>query len=269
MSKKLIVIGGVVLLALISVLGYAFLRTPESASSELEAIPLDLTPAGTSQVVIESTPTQTTEQPQTADDEATTLPAATESVATAETVAPAGGELVVVQIMQSDSQVRFELDEDLRGQRITVVGTTNQVAGEIAFNLSDLSQTQVGILQINARTLQTDNDFRNRAIQNQILDTGPYEFITFTPTAINDLPSSAAVGDTITFTIDGDLTIRDITLPATFTIQVTVVSETEISGTASAIVTRSDYELTIPSVPNVANVEQEVELYIDFVANVS
>lgn len=266
MSKKLIVIGGVVLLVLLSALGYAFLRTPESASSELEAIPLNLTPAGTSQTTIQSTPTQTPEQTQTAADEP--APAATESVADAETVAPAGGQLVVVQIMQSDSQVRFELDEDLRGQRITVVGTTSQVAGEIAFNLSDLSQTQVGILQINARTLQTDNDFRNRAIQNQILDTGPYEFITFTPSAINDLPPSAAVGDTITFTIDGDLTIRDITLPATFTVQVMVISETEISGTASAIVTRSDYELTIPSVPNVANVEQEVELYIDFVANV-
>jgi hypothetical protein len=45
------------------------------------------------------------------------------------------------------------------------------------------------------------------------------------------------------------------------------VSETQIAGIASAIIARSDYGLTIPSVPNVANVEEEVELYIDFVAN--
>ena len=269
MYKKLIVLLGVVLLAIFSLLGYAFLRTPESASSELEAIPLELTPAGTSQVATQPTATITTEETQTSANELAESPAATENTEPTETAAPAGGDLVVVQINQDSSQVRFELDEDLRGQRITVVGTTNEVAGEIAFNLDDLSQTQVGIIQISARTLKTDNDFRNRAIQNQILDTGPYELITFTPTAINGLPPSAAVGDTITFAIDGNLTIRDITLPATFTVQVTIVSETEISGIASAIVTRSDYELTIPSVPNVANVDQEVELYIDFVANAS
>lgn len=98
------------------------------------------------------------------------------------------GTVVIFQISPADSQVRFELDEDLRGSRVTVVGTTDQVAGEIAVNLADLAQTQVGVIQINARTLATDNNFRNRAIQNEILDTGANEFITFTPTAVNGLP---------------------------------------------------------------------------------
>lgn len=77
------------------------------------------------------------------------------------------------------------------------------------------------------------------------------------------------MGDTLTFTIDGDLTIRDITRPVTFTIEATVISETQISGSASTIITRGDYGLIIPNVPNVANVEEEVELYITFVANAS
>src|SRR5690606_27226017 len=131
------------------------------------------------------------------------------------------------------------------------------------------SQTQVGVIQINARTLATDNNFRNRAIQNEILDTGAYEFITFTPTGIEGLPASAAVGETVTFTLVGDLTIRDVTLPATFAVEATAVSETQITGTATAVVNRADYGLQIPSVPSVANVEEEVELYIDFTANAS
>ena len=45
------------------------------------------------------------------------------------------------------------------------------------------------------------------------------------------------------------------------------MSETQVAGTASTLVNRVDYDLIIPSVPNVANVEEEVELYIDFVAN--
>ncbi|MEZ4517785.1 MAG: YceI family protein [Chloroflexota bacterium] len=139
----------------------------------------------------------------------------------------------------------------------------------MALDPSDLSQTQVGELQINARTLFTDNNFRNRAIQNEILDTGGFEFITFTPTSVDGLPASASVGDTVQFTITGDLTIRDITQPATFTVEATLVSEDQVVGTASAVVTRSDYDLIIPQVPNVANVEEEVELYIDFTANAS
>ena len=155
----------------------------------------------------------------------------------------------------------------MRGSRITVVGTTDQVAGQIALDFTDLSTAQVGEILINARTLVTDNNFRNRAIQNEILDTGEYEFISFVPTAVNNLPASAAVGEEISFTIDGNLTIRDITEAITFEVVATAVSEAQISGTATATVLRDTYGLTIPEVPNVANVENEVDLIINFVAN--
>ena len=45
-----------------------------------------------------------------------------------------------------------------------------------------------------------------------------------------------------------------------------VVSEDRIEGSGSAVVLRSDFGLQIPSVPNVANVSDEVILEIDFVA---
>ena len=157
----------------------------------------------------------------------------------------------------------------MRGERITVVGETDQVAGELSLDLANLGSTQVGVMQINARGLETDNDFRNRAIQNEILNTGDFEFITFEPTAVNGLPDSAAVGDTVEFTIDGNLTVTDITQPATFNVTATVVSEAQITGTATAVITQSDFGINIPSVPNVANVEEEIELYIDFTANAS
>lgn len=176
---------------------------------------------------------------------------------------------LIYEIDPAASQVRFELDELLRGNPITVVGRTDQVAGQIAADLNDLSTVQVGEIRINARTLATDNDFRNRALKNEILDTGDFEFITFSPTVVNGLPDSAAVGDTLEFTIDGDLTIRDITLPVTFTVTASPVSETQLTGSATTTIAREDFNLTIPTVPNVADVEEEVELYIDFVANAS
>ena len=228
--KKAVIIGGIVVVLLVAILAFAFLRTPEEASEPIAAIPLSETSGETS----------------------------------------LGAEgLTVFQMSTTDSEVRFQLDEDLRGNRLTVIGSTNQVAGEIALDFNDLTTVAVGVIQINARTLATDNNMRNRAIQNQILDTGSYEYITFTPTAVNGLPDSISVGESVSFTIDGELTIRDVASPATLTVEATAVSATQISGTATTVVTRETYGLTIPNVPNVANVEDEVELYIDFVANAS
>jgi polyisoprenoid-binding protein YceI len=238
------------------------LQEPEAASGTIEAIPLETQSAGVveaTEPAIEAAPTEVIE---------TTAAPTAEPTAEPPTETPAAV-AAVFTIDSAASQVRFQLDEDLRGERKTVVGSTDQIAGQLSVNLVDLSQTQVGVIQINARTLTTDNNFRNRAIQNEILDTGAFEFITFTPTGIEGLPPAATVGEAISFTLVGDLTIRDVTLPATFIVEAAAVSETRIVGTATAVVNRADFGLQIPSVPNVANVEEEVELYIDFTANAS
>lgn len=228
------------------------LRDPEQPSGTIQATPLALPTETTGPAATEtSAPELPTEAPME------------EATATQE----AAGDLQVYSISPADSQVRFELDEDLRGQRNTVVGTTDQIAGEIAVNLSDLSSAQVGVIQVNARSLITDNNFRNRAIQNEILDTGEFEFITFEPTSLGGLPASAAIGEEISFTIMGDLTIRDVTQPVTFDVTATADSESRLSGTARAVVAWPDYGLSIPQVPNVANVEEEVDLILDFVAS--
>lgn len=262
----------IVLLMALALAACGVLQEPEAASGTIEAIPLETQSAGiveATEPAAEAAPTELPIEPTLAPEATAEVEPPTEAPVTeAPTEAPAGT-AAVFTIDQAASQVRFQLDEDLRGVRTTVIGTTDQVAGQLSLNLADLSQTQVGIIQINARALATDNNFRNRAIQNEILDTGAFEFITFTPTGIEGLPASAAVGQTVSFTLVGDLTIRDVTLPATFAVEATAVSETQITGTATAVVKCADFGLDIPSVPNVANVEEEVELYIDFTANAS
>jgi polyisoprenoid-binding protein YceI len=271
--KRLTIIGGVLAVIAIGIIIWLVLRPSEEASAPIEAIPLEIeateppaepteppptdtavpTPEPTAEVVVEE-PTETPTAEPTPTLEPTEEP----------TAEPA---LQIFEISPEDSEVRFEIDEDLAGVHNTVVGRTDQVEAQLAVDYADLSTVQMGVLQINVRTLVTDNSFRNRALNNQILDTAAYEFITFTPTAINGLPDSVNIGDTIMFTIVGDLTIRDVTTEVTFDVEATAVSETQISGSASTIVTREAYGLVIPSVPQVANVEDEVELYIDFVAN--
>jgi len=280
MKKRLLTSLLLILIAGLALSACGLLQEPEEATGPIEAIPLATTAAGvaTAETGVLATAETVVEDMATAVVEPTTAPVATDAAATEApafeptavppTEAPAAA-ATLFTIDSAASTVRFQLDEDLRGTRTTVVGTTDQVAGQISLNLADLSQTQVGIIQINARALATDNNFRNRAIQNEILDTGDFEFITFTPTAVEGLPASATVGEAVNFSIVGDLTVRDVTLPATFTVTATAVSDTQIAGTATATIDRTAYGLQIPSVPNVANVEEEVELYIDFTANAS
>jgi polyisoprenoid-binding protein YceI len=127
----------------------------------------------------------------------------------------------------------------------------------------------VGGIVINARTLTTDQQFRNQALRGQILRSSDdkYEFITFTPTALSGLPeTSVSIGDTVTFQMTGDLKIIEVTKSVTFEVTVTLDSATQISGSGKTTVLYKDFNITIPSVPGVANITDEVALEIDFVA---
>jgi polyisoprenoid-binding protein YceI len=171
-------------------------------------------------------------------------------------------------IVPEESRVLFLLDEDLMGRRNTVIGETNQVTGNILVNFEQPSASMVGPIEINLRTLTTDNEFRNRALRTQILETNldEFEFTTFRPTAISGMPDSVQVGDTFRFTLVGDLPLRTVTQSLEWEVEVTIVSESRITGRARTTITREQYGLTIPTVQTVANVEEEVDLAIEFVA---
>ncbi len=192
-------------------------------------------------------------------------PAPTETGAGSEAPVAAAGSTIFT-LSASESYVQFSIDEILRNNPFTAVGVTNQVAAEIAIDFNNPSQSILGPVLVNARTLRTDSEFRDNAIANQILQTGRYEFIQFTPTALEGMPETVAVGDTLKFNIIGDLTIRDVTAPATFAAEIKVVSEQRLEGKASAVVLRSVYGLQIPQVQSVAGVDDDVLLEIVFAA---
>jgi polyisoprenoid-binding protein YceI len=229
------------------------------ASQPIQAVPLDTeTPTSQPASAVDGEPTPEI-QPETM-----TSPVVEPTTALETTNLPSQAEIHYA-ITVGESQARFTIFEELNGVPTDVIGVTDQVAGEAAVNLTDLSQTRLGVILVNARTLATDQDRRNQAIRNRILLTDQYEFITFTPTEISGLNGSAASGQTFTFRILGDLTIRDITRPVEFEANVSVESVERLIGSASAIIRKSDFNLIVPSVPFVANVGEDVTLEIDFV----
>jgi polyisoprenoid-binding protein YceI len=256
MNRKFLIAIPVVGFILIAGLVYAFLRPPAAASQPIEAIPLaEITETAA------PVPTLTSNAP-------TKEVTIVEATAVVEAPAPVvqAAEPWIFNVVQSESEARFIIGEILNGAPKTVIGVTNQVAGQIQIDADDLAATRLGTVQVNARTLTTDNESRNRAIKNRILFTDQFEFISFTPTELAGLPQSVSAGEAFRFQITGDLTVRDVTRPVTFEAEVTPISATELRGSAFTTILYKDYGIQIPSVPSVAGVDEEVRLEIDFVA---
>ncbi len=198
---------------------------------------------------------------ETVDEEKTEAPIAPE-------VAVAASERLLFRISQDDSQAIFNIYEELNGSPFTVVGTTNQVAGDIVVDFANPNTSQVGEMRIDLHTLRTDNGNRDNAIRRIFQSANEeYRFARFVPTDISGLPTSpVAIGDSFTFSVTGDLTLVATTNPVTFQITLTAESETRLVGNGVAQVNYPDFNLIIPSAPFVANVANEVDLFIDFVA---
>jgi polyisoprenoid-binding protein YceI len=184
------------------------------------------------------------------------------------TAAEAAG-LTVFRIIPDQSEARFLIDEILAGSPKTVVGVTTAVSGEISGEFGSPQQVVVGPILVDLSTLVTDNNFRNRAIRDAILQTGieSNRFASFQLTGIDGLPAEVVLGTAYDLSLSGDLTIHGVTRPVTFAAVVTPVSETRLEGSASVLLPIRDFDIEILRLPpQVASVGEVVTLEIDFVA---
>ncbi|RJP43848.1 YceI family protein [Candidatus Parcubacteria bacterium] len=178
------------------------------------------------------------------------------------------GSAALFRISSAESLAEFNVKEVLRGSNFLVVGTSSQVSGDVAFDPGNPSESRVGTIRINARTLKTDDSRRDSAIGRFILrsEEEANEFIEFKPGTLDGLPPRISTGDAFAFETRGDLTIAGITREASFRGAAVLESEGTLTGSAQAVIRRADFGLTIPSVPFVAAVDEEVILKIQFTA---
>lgn len=172
------------------------------------------------------------------------------------------------RISQGESAVEFEIDEVLRGNDTTVIGTTDQIAGDILLNTEHPSDSILGKIRVNARTLKTDDDNRNRALNNFILktDVDANEFIEFTPRSITGWPELLGPGLSFDVRIEGDLYVSGVTKTATFAGSVALTEDGTITGDIETSVPYGNFDLSIPNLPFLANVEEDVILRAHVVA---
>lgn len=171
-------------------------------------------------------------------------------------------------IDSTQSLATYTLGELLNGKPKTVIGTTSAISGEVIVDISNSKNATMTAIKIDARTFKTDSEKRDNAVARFVLQSEKTEFafITFTPTDISGSPETIVPGQEYSFKVKGDLSIAGITKSETFDVKARLSADgSTISGTASSTIKRSDYKLTIPNIPFVANVDQDVKLAFSFV----
>ncbi|MCK6580843.1 MAG: YceI family protein [Anaerolineae bacterium] len=212
-----------------------------------------------------------TVQPTTAPTTASVVPSATHDMAAMSSVAMPTAVPVVLarqlfRISTSESVVRFAVDETIPPQ--TAVGTTNQIAGDFIIDFANPANSQLGVIRINLRTLRTDDPDRDNSIRCCVLLTAQdaYEFTEFVPTSVTGLPTQVSLGQTVDLQVTGNLSLRGVTRPVTFTVRMTLGSAEEIRGEATAFVNRSDFGILDDDMLAYHGVAEQVRLEFDFVA---
>ncbi|MBP7687979.1 MAG: YceI family protein [Thermoflexales bacterium] len=194
-----------------------------------------------------------------------TQPAAAAPAAPVAPAAPAG-DARLYRIDATQSEARYEVGETFfQGNRfVTAIGRTKGVAGDILIDLVEPAKSQIGDIVIDISQLQSDESRRDNFIRNNQLESAKYPQATFKTTALAGLPAKVNVGDEVSFTMTGDLTVKQTTLPVTWQVTLTL-TEQGLKGTATTQVKMSDFGIG-PIKLAMLETEDDVKLVFDFVA---
>lgn len=142
-----------------------------------------------------------------------------------------------------------------------VVGRTSDVSGTLAIDGTTITAVSV-VAQMD--TLTTDNGGRDRAMRSQALQTETFPEATFTLTTPIELDAVPAEGEAIQATATGDLTIHGVTQSVDFPLEAQLVGDSiVVIGQLPMLL--ADYDITAPSAPIVASVEDNALLELSIV----
>lgn len=179
----------------------------------------------------------------------------------------AGSSHMVLSVVAEESEVRYEIDEVLRGEPTHVVGVSNQIAGSVVLPFTPEESFVINDIAINARTFKTDNASRDGAVARLILksEDAANEFITLKNIRVGGFTGPLQNDKSFEFSAMGDLTISGVTKEQAFVVSGVYGSDGALRVTARATVLRSQFGLVIPTLSFLADVKDEVVLTAELV----
>ncbi len=147
----------------------------------------------------------------------------------------------------------------------TAIGTTTEVAGQLTLSVEGAPAVAGGDFTVNIQSLSSDDDRRDKRIRERYLESDTYPVAAFTITSVDGMPGTYEEGAEITFTMTGDLTIREETKSVTFDVTATLNGDT-LTGVATAQILMTDYGFDPPSIAGFLEASDEVLITITFTA---
>ncbi len=148
---------------------------------------------------------------------------------------------------------------------VDTIGATQQVSGQMELDLANPASPVVSSqFEVNLESLTSDQSRRDNRIRQANLESSRYPLATFTITGLENAPASYTEGEAVSFQATGDITIREITRPATFDVTATLQGGT-ISGVADARLKMTDFGFEPPNFANMFSVEDEFTARVEFV----
>ena len=171
-------------------------------------------------------------------------------------------------IVPEESQVSYHVGETFFNEdnRFNVaVGVTHGVQGEILVDRAHPRQSRVGTITVDISQFTSDSGRRDRAIRRRWLESARYPTATFTPTAIEGLPDAIVEGQEIPVRISGNLRVRDVTRPVTFSGPLKLQGAT-LTGDVHTTIQMTDFGFDPPSILGFLKAENQASLDFQFTA---
>ncbi len=189
------------------------------------------------------------------------------SAATAAAASPAPAAATRFAIVPAASTVTYRVGETFfaANQFATAVGTTHSIQGDVFVDRAHPTNSRIGTITIDISTFQSDRARRDRAIREGWLESARFPTATFSPTAIQGLPATYTDGQEIPVQVLGNLRVRDVTKPVTFTGTVRLAADT-LNGSFRTMVLMTDFGFEPPSILGTLKAENQVKLELQFTA---
>lgn len=181
-------------------------------------------------------------------DPTTTAPMVVTTTESELAVGDAAGGIEGMWVTASGSIAGYRVEEVLFGQRVTAVGRTSSVTGEIEIVGTSVT---AATFSVDLASVTSDDGKRDSQFRTRIMDVLNHPAATFVLTAPIALPQSAFVGGEVAARATGELTLRGAT--RTVVLGLTArITDGSIEIVGSTEVVFAEFGIPDPSLPGIS-----------------
>ena len=170
-------------------------------------------------------------------------------------------------IVQDSTTARYIVGERLA--RLSVpseaVGETGDVTGAIVFNEDGSVLSEASVIIVGVDGLRSDESRRDGFLRRSAIQTSRFPEAKFVVTGTEGMPWPLPSEGSISFTLIGDMTIRDVTRPVALEVDADFTGDS-FTAIASTIITFDQFDMSKPRLAFILSVEDEIRLELDIQA---